>query len=247
MPFNASTSCRRLYGCIQVNDCGSISVPSSGLSQCLCFSGGRIYQHNRVTTVGWTRPSLVPADTGGRFLAVSIANQKASMNLSNSFRQLLLRPTYSKHIFAFYLKAVKPFPHENVDFQLWVANQDEPEIDVHRGMVNALYSDSCPFLLQVSLCESFLCSDANKIFKHQQDGWGFIHFIPRHIALDPAAGFLKDDHMIVGVHISLWVTQVVICTGPCTCTELRHQGSATSMCCNCRLIYLHSKDGIPSC
>ena len=58
------------------------------------------------------------------------ASANLGLNLAGRCRQLSLVLYDNVH---FYLKALMPVPQSPVHFQLWVANQDNPEKDLHAG------------------------------------------------------------------------------------------------------------------
>lgn len=120
-------------------------------------------------------------------------------------RQLMLRVRTS--VLGLYLKALTPVPSCPVDYQLWLAHQEDPKKDVHKG--TNLSTDQ--WSLPAAVSPPLLPAEANDtVLTDKVSALGFSHFLPYAKVPEYTAGYLKDDHITVGVHISVPLTDVVI-------------------------------------
>ena len=131
--FGPQTPCRCVYGSYQVRQgykCVSVFFSAKVL---LCFEnavagcrGKRNHQKAFVlTSFRKLRTFLV-------LHAQYIEQRDADLGLILAWRCRQLSLVFYDTVH-FYLKALLPVPHSPVDFQLWVANQDNPEKDLHTG------------------------------------------------------------------------------------------------------------------
>lgn len=102
-----------------------------------------------------------------------------------------------------------PTPTCPVDYQLWVAHQEDPEKDVHRGTKLQLATGCRCLLAPVSthllFAEVYACGTTCTV-----EAGGPAPYWSILTAFDYLAKFVKYGYMTVGVHIGVPVTKVVI-------------------------------------
>lgn len=105
-----------------------------------------------------------------------------------------------------YIKPLAPTVTGLIGFRFWVAHQEDPKKDAHNG-INLLPGHWC-LLIRVSTRMLFAELHADQL-SGEVKRYGFASFLTNSRALAYMAGFVKDGHMTVGVHISVPVTDAV--------------------------------------